>query len=138
MTAASPLAGLAGRLDRAGEAVADQLRGRPLVDRTMYAASELGDFSLCWHLLGAVRGLRSDADAAEAVRLSAVLGVESLLVNQGVKRLVRRTRPDYVGERPHRLRRPRRPRRGGCARAGGWWPPRWPPRSTAARCAGPR
>jgi undecaprenyl-diphosphatase len=41
------------------------------------------------------------------VRLSAVLGLESLLVNGGIKRLVRRTRPVFTGERPHRLRRPR-------------------------------
>jgi len=104
---AGPLAPALRRFDAAGERVADRLRGRPVADRVMYAASELGDFSLCWHLLGAARGLTSDRAAAEAVRLSAVLGIESLLVNVGVKGLVRRTRPVVLEERPHRLRRPR-------------------------------
>jgi undecaprenyl-diphosphatase len=40
------------------------------------------------------------------VRLAAALGVESLLVNQGLKRVFRRVRPVFEGERPHRLRRP--------------------------------
>jgi undecaprenyl-diphosphatase len=101
------VAGAAVRLDRAGEGLADRLRGRRLADRTMYLASELGDFSLLWHLLGAARGLTSDDAAEEAVRLSAVLGLESLLVNGAVKQLVGRRRPEFIGERPHRLRQPR-------------------------------
>ncbi len=72
----------------------------------MYAASELGDFSLLWHLIGAARGVRSDRHAAEAVRLSVVLGVESLLVNGVIKSFFNRTRPVWEQERPHSLRRP--------------------------------
>lgn len=82
------------------------LRGRPAVDRVMYSVTELADFSLLWHLLGATRGLRSDADAAAAVRLSAVLGVESTLVNAGLKQLFKRERPVPDFERPHHLRIP--------------------------------
>jgi len=108
MTLRATVAGAAGRLDRAAERVVDgRLRGRPRIDRAMYLASELGDFSLCWHLLGAARGLTSDAAAAEAVRLSVVLGAESALVNGAVKQLVGRRRPIFDGERPHRLRTPR-------------------------------
>lgn len=82
------------------------LRGRPVVDRVMYSVTELADFSLLWHLLGATRGLRSDDDARAAVRVSAVLGVESTLVNAGLKQLFKRKRPIPDFERPHHLRIP--------------------------------
>ncbi|CAN5693251.1 hypothetical protein BH24ACT3_BH24ACT3_07940 [soil metagenome] len=85
----------------------DVLRGRPVVDRTFYALSELGDFSILWLLLGAARGLRSDADAAAAVRLGACLVGESIVVNGIIKSLFSRTRPVWDQHRPHRLRRPR-------------------------------
>src|SRR5437899_2569358 len=44
------------RFDEAVDRAFDHLRGRKPVDRVMYAASELGDFSLIWHLLGAAQG----------------------------------------------------------------------------------
>jgi membrane-associated phospholipid phosphatase len=72
----------------------------------MYAASELGDFSLIWHVLGAARSLAPDREAVHAVRVAAILGGESLLVNQVVKRAVRRHRPPWEQERPRHLRRP--------------------------------
>lgn len=81
-------------------------RGRPAADRTFYLASELGDFSLVWHLIGTAQGLRSDRDADAAIRLAGVLLAESLVVNQGVKRLFRRPRPVAITPRPHHLRRP--------------------------------
>lgn len=102
------LAGRAHRLDeRIDAAWGRALRGRPLVDRAFYLASELGDFSLIWHLIGAAQGLRSDDDADATARLAVVLLAESLLVNQGVKRLVRRPRPIHDAIRPHALRAPR-------------------------------
>jgi len=82
------------------------LRGRPSVDRLMYSVTELADFSLLWHLLGATRGFRSQAGADEAVRLSVVLGIESTVVNGGLKSLFKRTRPIPEFERPHHLRMP--------------------------------
>ncbi|MBX3286681.1 MAG: phosphatase PAP2 family protein [Actinobacteria bacterium] len=93
--------------ERIDAAWARTLRGRPLVDRAFYLASELGDFSLIWHLIGAAQGLRSDEDADATARLAVVLLAESLLVNQGVKRLVRRPRPLHEAIRPHALRTPR-------------------------------
>lgn len=81
-------------------------RGNPIADRVFYLASELGDFSLIWLLIGAARGLRSDEDADAALRLAAVLLTESLLVNQGIKRLFCRSRPESDAERPHHLRQP--------------------------------
>jgi undecaprenyl-diphosphatase len=91
------------RVDRAF----DRIRGRPALDRAYYLASELGDFSLIWQLIGAARGLRADRDPDETIRLALILLTESVLVNQGVKRLVNRDRPIHESVRPHRLRTPR-------------------------------
>lgn len=94
------------RFDAAAERAFAPLRGNPTVDRVMYGASELGDFSLLWHFVAAVQGLRSDEHAERALRVALVIGVESLVVNQGLKRLFRRARPVVVDERPRRLRTP--------------------------------
>lgn len=84
----------------------ERLRGNPVLDRVMLAASELGDFSLAWHLVGAARGTTSDARADQALVLSALLGAESLIVNQGVKRLFRRDRPTEAGDPRYPVRKP--------------------------------
>lgn len=94
-------------LDAAAERTLDRLRGDPLLDRAMYTASMLGDWSLIWHLIGAARGVTSERRADEAIRLSIALGIESAIVNQGVKRLFRRRRPAHDVKHPHRLRTPR-------------------------------
>jgi membrane-associated phospholipid phosphatase len=93
--------------DTAIDTRVDRFRGHPHIDRLMYAASELGDFSLIWHLVSATRALAPDRRLAHAVRVAAVLGVESGLVNGPVKSLFRRHRPAWEEERPRRLRRPR-------------------------------
>lgn len=97
------------RFDNRVDRVVDQLRGNKAADRAFYMASELGDFSLLWHLVGVARGLTSDERADEAVRLSVVLAAESVLVNGIIKSFFRRTRPTWesLEPRPHRLRRPR-------------------------------
>jgi membrane-associated phospholipid phosphatase len=94
------------RFDDVIERRIDRWRGRPAVDRAMYAASELGDFSLVWHLVGTARALAPDRAPIHVVRVAAILGGESLLVNQGIKRLFGRHRPPWEQERPHNLRRP--------------------------------
>ena len=83
----------------------ERLRDHPVADAVFTTASHLGDWSLIWHLTGAVRTL-TGAPAAEAVQLSALLGVESLAVNQGIKRLFRRTRPTETGDERFSVRRP--------------------------------
>jgi undecaprenyl-diphosphatase len=94
------------RFDEAIERAFVPLRGRPLVDRTLYTASELGDHSLIWHVLATARGLRRDGDLAGTVRIVSIMGIESLVVNGFVKSLFRRQRPVHDGPRPHRLRTP--------------------------------
>jgi undecaprenyl-diphosphatase len=94
-----------GAFDDAADALFDRLRGNPVADRVMYGASAVGDFSLLWQIASVTRALRGGEK--EAVRLSVALGVESALINVGVKSLFRRTRPAWDQERPHGLRKPR-------------------------------
>jgi membrane-associated phospholipid phosphatase len=85
----------------------DTFRGNPALDRAYYLASELADFSLIWQLIGAAQGLRSDPkDPDAALRLGVTLLVESLVVNQGIKRLFKRPRPVAIAPRPYALRKP--------------------------------
>lgn len=92
--------------DRRADAALERLRGHRQIDRTMLAASELGDFSLVWHLVGVSRGLTSDTHATQAFVFAALIGLESVIVNQGVKRLFRRTRPTEAGDPRFPVRRP--------------------------------
>ena len=84
----------------------DHLRGRKTADRVFYAASELGDFGLVWVLLGTVKGLRKGDDLPTALKMTAAMGAESLLVNGVIKSFFRRTRPPWEVDRPLRVRRP--------------------------------
>jgi membrane-associated phospholipid phosphatase len=95
------------RFDARVDASFDRVRGDPLADRLFQTASDLGEFSLIWLLVGAARGLRSERDYYAAVRLGVALGIESALVNGLVKSLFRRTRPPWEMRHGPRLRRPR-------------------------------
>jgi PAP2 superfamily len=94
------------RFDDAVDGLFDHLRGHPALDRMFYAASELADFSLLWHIVGGVRALGTEDPVRDLMRFSAVMGAESLLVNGGIKSLFRRGRPVHDGPRPHHLRQP--------------------------------
>ena len=100
---------LVARFDAAVDGRVDRLRGHRQLDRVMYAASELGDWSLIWHLIGTGQALLPGRDPMSAVRLSVILGIESVLVNGVIKSFFRRTRPIWEAEtdRPHKLRNPR-------------------------------
>ena len=78
------------------------------LDKVMYGASELGDWSLIWHLIGVGQALLPGRDPMTAVRVSAILGAESLLVNGALKSVFRRRRPIWEEDRPrpHRVRTP--------------------------------
>lgn len=84
----------------------DALRGNPALDRLFYTASEAADFSLLWHTIGVAQAIVRD-DPRSAIALSAALGIESALVNGGIKSLFRRRRPVQEEPRPHNLRQPR-------------------------------
>jgi undecaprenyl-diphosphatase len=83
------------------------LRGRPLADRVFYSASALGDHSLVWFILAGLKGLRSERHFAQAVRTGVGLGLESALVNLGIKSVFRRTRPNTPTIGPLKLRKPK-------------------------------
>lgn len=94
--------------DRFDELWGRAFRGHPALDRMFYLASELADFSVIWQLAGLAQGLRRDPNDREAtVRVGSVLLLESALVNQGIKRLFRRERPQPDHPRPHHLRKPK-------------------------------
>ena len=91
--------------DTGAERLLDLLRGHPVADRLFLAANHAGDFSLIWHVLSVARGLaRRRPD--QVIVLAAALGVESLVVNQGLKRLFRRQRPTVTGSEGLHVRRP--------------------------------
>ena len=85
----------------------DKLRGRPWADRIFYTASQVGDYSLIWHLIAALTALTgSKREERNLLRVSLVLGLESALVNGLLKHLISRTRPLSSEPRPHYLRQP--------------------------------
>ena len=75
-------------------------------DHVFRTASVLGDFSLVWHLTAALRGLTSDHHANQAMILWLLVALESLVVNQGIKRLFRRQRPMVSGDPRYTVRTP--------------------------------
>jgi membrane-associated phospholipid phosphatase len=97
------------RIDRFDEIVDgafDHLRGHRSIDRLFYGASAVGDHGMIWVMLGALRGLRGDHHWRAAVRVGLGVGLESLVVNIGVKSLFRRSRPVVSEPRPFPLRIP--------------------------------
>ena len=91
--------------DESVDAWLEQFRGNPVIDRTMTAATHAGEFSAIWHAASLVRGLvkrRPD----QIVALAIGIGAESLIVNQGLKRLFRRRRPTASGDDRFEIRTP--------------------------------
>jgi len=91
--------------DERFDALLEPLRGNPVADRVFTTASHVGDFSLIWHSIGIMRGIvkgRPD----QVIVLALMVGAESLIVNQGVKRLFRRERPTQTGDGRLQVRRP--------------------------------
>ena len=96
--------------DKAVDRQFDRLRGKPIPDRIFYGASAVGDHGLIWLIFGALRGLRggpANHHLRAALRLGVGVGLESALVNLGIKSLFRRKRPVWELDRPLHLRRPR-------------------------------
>jgi membrane-associated phospholipid phosphatase len=94
------------RFDRWADVQLERLRGNPVADAVFVSASTLGDWSLIWHIVNVSRGLTSERRAQQSTVLALALGAESLLVNQGLKRLFRRPRPTVEGDPRYPVRRP--------------------------------
>lgn len=93
--------------DDAGDRFLEPLRTHTLTNRLFGFASTIGDFSIVWHLIGFSRAIGSTERLQQALALTIALGVESLIVNQGIKRLFRRERPTTTGDHRFDIRTPR-------------------------------
>ena len=71
------------------------------------AATALGDFGILWHLVGIIRAVADTSRIKQALILSALMGVESLLLNQGIKPFFKRERPTVKGDSRFKIRKPR-------------------------------
>lgn len=69
-------------------------------------SSAVGDFGAIWHVVGIVGALTNALSWTQAITLALLMGGESLLLNQGVKRIFRRTRPTVSGDDRFTVRRP--------------------------------
>lgn len=92
--------------DTAGDRILEPLRNKKFSISLFGFASTVGDFSIVWHVIGLVRAIGSFTRLQEALTLSIALGVESLIVNQGIKRIFRRERPTASGDERFDVRTP--------------------------------
>jgi membrane-associated phospholipid phosphatase len=94
------------RFDEWADEALERLRGNPVADTVFTTASRLGEFSVIWHVANVTRGLTDPRRARQIPVLAVLLGAESLVVNQGLKRLFRRARPTVEGDPRYPVRRP--------------------------------
>jgi undecaprenyl-diphosphatase len=97
--------GAVARFDRAVDDAFERWRGRPQPDRFFAGATRFGEFSIGWQVVSVVAALVTRRPG-EAVRTAALIGAESLLVNQGIKRVFLRQRPVSDAPEEHGVRRP--------------------------------
>jgi membrane-associated phospholipid phosphatase len=91
--------------DEAVDQRLESVRGNPTADRVMTFATHAGEFSAIWHASSLIRGmLKRRPD--QIVALAIGIGAESLIVNQGIKRLFRRARPTTGGDDRFEIRAP--------------------------------
>lgn len=93
--------------DDSADRILEPLRVNRLSKAIFGFASTIGDFSVLWHIIGFTRAVGSIERLQQALALSIALGAESLIVNQGVKRLFRRERPTTSGDHRFEVRTPR-------------------------------
>jgi len=94
------------RFDRWADVQLERLRGNPVADVVFPSATALGDWSLIWHIVNVSRGLTGGRRAEQVPMLAVAIGAESLIVNQGLKRIFRRPRPTVEGDPRYPVRRP--------------------------------
>jgi len=94
------------RLDERLDAYFEPFRNfRPLV-YVFNTSSAVGDFGAIWHVIGVVGALNGTLTWPQAITLALLMGAESLLLNQGIKRVFRRRRPTVSGDDRFTVRRP--------------------------------
>ena len=95
------------RMDTAVDNALEHIRDNKVVIVIFSIASAVGDFGLLWHIIGLVRAIGSIDRLQQAFIFSILIGLESLILNQGIKRLFRRSRPTEKGDTRFALRKPR-------------------------------
>lgn len=103
MNGAAPFAKFDSRVDRLVEPIRN-VRAAVLI---FIVASAIGDFGLVWHAIGLIRAIGSMDRFYDALIFSSMIGIESLLLNQGIKRFFGRTRPTESGDDRIAVRTPR-------------------------------
>jgi undecaprenyl-diphosphatase len=93
--------------DLTADRALERLRGRRALDLLFSGASAAADFSVIWLVIGIGYGLAIERDLGDALLFVALIGAESLIVNQGIKQLFRRVRPTERGDARFRVRKPR-------------------------------
>lgn len=94
------------RLDERFDERLERARHNRTVQGFFSLLSRAGEFSLLWHAIIWLRAIGSSDRAREALVFSLLLGVESLIVNQGLKRIFRRSRPTTNGDARFNVRTP--------------------------------
>jgi undecaprenyl-diphosphatase len=92
--------------DSAGDRILEPLRTNKITNTVFGIASTIGDFSIIWHITGLLYAIGSIHRLHQAIALSCALGAESIIVNQGVKRIFRRERPTVSGDDRFDVRTP--------------------------------
>lgn len=103
MSETVPSANFDTRVDR----LLEPIRNVRAVVVIFMVASAIGDFGLVWHAIGLIRAIGSADRFNDALIFSSMIGIESLLLNQGIKRFFRRTRPTERGDVRISVRTPR-------------------------------
>ena len=81
-------------------------RGNAHAAKTFSTASHVANHGVLWHLIGLVYGLAVERSVWAVLMFASLIGIESLIVNQGIKRIFRRTRPTQTGDPRFRVRKP--------------------------------
>ena len=95
------------RLDDWVDRFIEPIRNLRVIIFMFTIASAVGDFGLLWHAIGIARVALTSAPLKDCLILSSMIGVESLILNQGIKRFFRRTRPTTSGDKRFAVRTPR-------------------------------
>ena len=94
------------QLDERLDGYLEPVRNSRLLVYVFNTSSAVGDFGAIWHVIGIVGALNGTLTWPQAVTLALLMGGESLLLNQGIKRVFRRKRPTVAGDDRFTVRRP--------------------------------
>ena len=94
------------QLDERLDGYLEPVRNSRLLVYVFNTSSAVGDFGAIWHVIGIVGALNGTLTWPQAVALALLMGGESLLLNQGIKRVFRRERPTVACDDRFTVRRP--------------------------------